>query len=215
MNQRQINLITMSEEIAINLDKYYAIWQQYSVISKQIQKLKAINNLVQNNISKQINSGIEAYSKQKNLILTELVHKVYKIALKAKGYAKINNNKLLLEEVDIQVDKILEESDETVIHTCENILNHVALIQEHLIEDFNLSEDLIINASANLMQVKQMVSIKDNLNKTDALLSEHLRSIVAELKKVIDVLDDLIYGIIENDQLINNYKEIRKKTNLA
>lgn len=205
----------MSEEIAINLDENYETWQQYSVISRQIQKLKTINNSVQNNISKQINSGIEAYSKQKNLILAELVHKVYKIALKAKGYAKINNNKLLLKEVNIQVDKILEESDETVIHICENILNHVALIQEHLIEDFNLSEDLITNASANLMQVKQMVSIKDNLNKTDALLSEHLKDILAELKTVIDVLDDLIYGIIEDEHLLNNYREIRKKTSIA
>jgi hypothetical protein len=212
MKQKDIRLVRMIEELIRELDNHEKVWNSYSVIIKQIHKIKRINALVQKNISKQISSGIEAYSRQKNLILSELVLKVNKIALKVKGYAKINQNNSLLKDVDIPKEKIIEEKDEDIIHICENILNHAASIQGHLIEDFNMSEELIIGASANLMQVKQMINIKDSLNMTDALLSESMKEIMTELKVAIDVLDDLIYGIIEDDKIITIYRNIRKKS---
>lgn len=211
MKQRDIRLIRMIEELIRELDNHEKVWNNYGVIIKQIHKIKRINALVQRNISKQISSGIEAYSRQKNLILSELVLKVHKIGLKVKGYAKINQNTSILQVVDISVERIMEEKDEDILLICENILNQAASIQGHLIEDFNLSEELITSASANLMQVKQMINIKDSLNTTDALLSENMKEIMTELKVAIDVLDDLIYGIIEDDKIISTYRKIRKK----
>lgn len=211
MKQRDIKLIRMIEELTQELDNHPKAWHRYGVIIKQIHKIKMTNSLVQRNVSKQINTGIEAYSRQKNLILSELVEKVYKIALKAKGYAKINNNESILRAVDITIDRVMEEKDEDIVMICENILNHAASIQDHLIEDFNLSEELIISASANLMQVKQMINIKDDLNRTDNLLSENMKKIMTELKVAIDVLDDLFYGIIEDEEMIEIYRKIRKK----
>jgi hypothetical protein len=211
MKQRDIRLIRMIEELIHELDNHEKVWNNYGVIINRIHKIKRIIALVQRNISKQINSGIEAYSRQKNLILSELVLKVHKIALKVKGYAKINQNNSILQVVDISIEKIMEEKDEDILQICENILNQAASIQEHLIEDFNLSEELIIGASANLMQVKQMINIKDSLNTTDTLLSENMKEIMTELKVAIDVLDDLIYGIIEDHKIISIYRKIRKK----
>lgn len=214
MKKRDINLLKMTKEMIANLEDNKLTWQYYSVIADQISKINLIYDMINENLSNKVKTGLEVYSKQKDLIIAELVKKVHKIALKAKGYAKLNHNNELLNIVDIEENELMEEPDSQIVIVCEAILNEASGIQEHLIEDFNLTEELIINASALLMQVKQMISIKDKIGKTESLMNTRMKENILELKRAFDVLDDLIYGIIEDEEFISLYRNTKKKNDV-
>ena len=211
MKQKDLNFLSMCEEIMTRLEKKSSYYKCYGILENQLNRVKLLYEIISSNISENVKEGIITYARQKNGLISEMVRGVTKIALKAKAYAKINNMPELLGLVDISEEELLQQNEKDIILACESILNHAGSIQSHLIDDFNLTEEFILKVSANLIQVKQMLNIRDSLKQTDLLLAENMTENMRALRTAVDLLDDLIYGIIEDEEFICMYRDIRKK----
>ena len=209
MNKIQIDVQRMATAALQLLNNNSEMLTPFNVITKQKSKIETLLEEVEFHKKGQEEGDTTAKTQTKNELLMDLIDRTAKIALKARGLAKITGDNDLLKKVDYSRYEIATSTDQYTLDTIEKILKAAKDNQQVLIESYNLNKSEIAALEKIMERVdalidKRRVSISGGKAST-ANLSESIN----ELREAWDVMDDFILGIIDDEDFIETYTNTR------
>jgi hypothetical protein len=210
MNKIQNNIYRMST-VTLNLIKEYReIVEPFFLISEQIEKIQALLKEIKFHENGQAAGDTVAKTQTKNELLAELVRRTYKLARKISGLAKLTNDNDLLYQVQFSPSEIADGSDLKTLNTVNKILQAAKSKEAILAQDYNMAEGEIDDLQAIASRVDSILDERLVSSSTGKASTANLSEAFSELREVWSVMDDLIEGIIENEDFIETYENTRK-----
>lgn len=192
------------------LSDYDALVNPFNVIIEQTQKIKDLLDEVELHKEGQEESDTTAQTRTKNELLAELVERTSKVALKARGLAKFTGDNELLNRVDFSRHDIAVKSDQYTLDTVQSILKAVEKKQATLIESYNLAEGEIAAIEAIAKRVDALLNERRVSASGGKASTANLSEAISELRRAWNVMDDLIEGIIDDEDFVETYNISRR-----
>ena len=192
------------------LDDYDVLLTPFNVIINQKQKITDLLKEVELHKEGQEESDTTEQTRIKNELMADLVDRTAKVALKARGLAKVTGDNTLLNRVDFSRHEIADNSDQYTLDTIGAILKAVEEKKETLIKSYNLLNGEIDALKTLAARVDTMITerrVSTSVGKTSTV---NLSEAVSELRQAWGVMDDLVEGIIDDEDFIETYKNSRR-----
>ena len=192
------------------LNDYNETIKPFNVITKQKQKIADLIEEVELHKDGQEENDTTAQTRTKNELMTDLVDRTAKVALKARGLAKVTGNNQLLNRVDFSRYDIANKSDQYTLDTIRTILKAVRKEQAALVTGYNLFEGEIDALEAIVKRVDALINERRVSASGGKASTTNLSETISELRQAWDVMDDLVEGIIDDEDFIDIYNNSRR-----
>jgi hypothetical protein len=209
MTQGQNNALNMYNAVLQYLDENSGIWNNVTPVANQQAHLKSVVDSINSKSEEQQGKSTEGYTASKNAAMETMVNLAYKMALKIKGYAKKAGNKVILQSVDISISNLQSGSSREVINRCKIIAATAQANLSHLAEykvtpaDITTVRDAISNAIPKTAERDATSAERRGITLT-------LPSMFSEAGEEASDLDDLIEGLIDNEDFVTGYFAVRR-----
>lgn len=146
---------------------------------------------------------------QKNGMLTSFFKKIYKLSRKLSFYAKIFNDKVLLDDVSIPETAFDHMAENEALIKCSTIIKKGI---EYLDKttDFAITADeleLLGEELTVLEQMKPTIGVITNDRKS---ATRSIKDLISEARVELDKLDDAFEGLLDDDDFIDGWFAVRK-----
>ena len=182
----------------------------FDVITKQKRKIEVLLEEVEFHKDGQEEGNTTAKTQTKNELLTDLIDRTAKIALKARGLARITGDNDLLKKVDFSRYEIATSTDQYTLDTIEKILSAAKDNQQVLMESYNLGKGEIAALEKILERVNKLIDKRRVSASGGKASTANLSESISELSDAWYMMDDFIVGILDDEDFIETYINIRK-----
>ena len=210
MTQRQNNALNMYNAVLQYLDENSGIWNNVTPVADKQAQLKMIVNSVNSKSEEQQEKSTNGYTAAKNAAVNAMVNLAYKMALKVKGYAKKTDDEVTLQSVDFSMSELENGPSTEVINRCRIIATtaqkKLAGLADYKVtaSDVTALQDAINNAVPKKAERDAVGAARRGVTLT-------LPSLFSQARKEVSDLDDLIEGLIEdNEDFISGYFAVRR-----
>lgn len=209
MTQTQVNSLNMFRAVVALLESKPSEWSTLTPVVEVVNATKTILSQVDQTMKNQVEHNPVGYTQQKETRMEAMLKSSFKLASKLKAFAKRSNNQVLLAAVDHSVTSLERGSEIEVIKRCQNIAKKAVEFLP-LLTDYMVTQTEIDQLNISIAEVEPIVS------KRDAVLSERktatsgIPELIREGRKQLEILDDMIDGMIDNDELVESYFNARK-----
>ena len=186
------------------------IMAPFSVIADYKTKIEALLEDIELHKDGQGAGDTTAKTKTKNELLTDLVKRSAKLARKASGLAKVTDDNELLSAVDVPEYKIVDGSDRDTLDVVGKILSAAKAKETVLMDQYNLAEGEIASLQAIVERVYDLLDERRVSSSSGKASTSNLSEAIDELRGVWDVMDDLVEGIVDNDEFLDTYNNTRR-----
>ncbi|HEX2935878.1 MAG TPA: hypothetical protein VHO72_11035 [Bacteroidales bacterium] len=208
MKQNQFNFHRMAENVIAGLDKEKSIWENEPEISALVETIRSsCRQIVEKgiNISGTVTSS---YTAPKNDCFDKVISATYKLCRKMSAYAKITNDGKLLPLVDLSMSSLSRGVEKEALLRCQSIAQQAEALLPALQKYKVTAEEIsfIRQMIAECAEYTQRRSVANSGKVNDG---KDISTIISDLRKSLDTLDDLIEGMIDDQAFINRYKSLR------
>lgn len=214
MKQSEGNFLNMVHSVLDNLKKNKSSLVKEPVIEKQVNEIERDFNQILGNLN--INSRLEPvrYPQPKNEELQTIIQATIRICRRMYIYARSKNDEVILNLTTIFEDALDHGNEKEIIRCCNTILSraewmhyflapyHIKEKQltpiRHLIDAYN--DQHIAHSKVKVIGRHEMHNLSDQIN---------------ELKSKLELLDELIDGLIKRKRFIANYHASRIVVNYS
>lgn len=208
MKQVEINSLNMFKAVIALLETYPATWSTVSPMVTVVSDLKAVVSTVEQQSQQQLNHNPTGYTTQKDDLLAILLERTYKLAAKMKAFAKVTKNNILLALVDYEPSSLQDGSEMEVIKRCEIILKKATENLANL-APYNVTQAELDVATQSLAAVVPLFSQRDAVRSERKTATSSIPELLREGRDHLDILDDLVDGLIEDDTFATSYRNTR------
>ncbi|HEX2934422.1 MAG TPA: hypothetical protein VHO72_03635 [Bacteroidales bacterium] len=208
MKQTQFNFHRMSENVVAGLDKEKAIWENEPEIVALVEEIRSYNSLIVakgTNISGTVTTS---YTAPKNDSFDKAMSATYKLCRKMSAYAKINNDGKLLPLVDLSLTGLSRGIEKEALLRCQSIAQQAEALLPAL-EKYKVTADEIAFIRQMIAECTEYSNQRSVANSGKVNDGKDIGTIISDLRKSFDTLDDLIEGLIDDQAFINRYKSLR------
>ena len=198
----------MVQAVMANLRKDQPFWTGEPEIVSEVNAIESEFNLVTQDLN--TISGLETtgFTQSKNNIFDTIIRSTYKLCRKMCVYARRQNDMVLLQFADHSVNSLSAGIEKVAVSRCSALVNKAESILEAL-SPYKITAD-------ELMYIRQLIEgynghLKERSTvKTSKKVSIHdITGQITSLNNHLTILDDMIEGFIEDDDMIARYKSAR------
>ena len=210
MNRIQNNVYRMASATIQLLNDHDVLLKPFIVITEQKRKITDLLKEVELHKEGQEESDTTEQTRTKNELMADLVDRTAKVALKARGLAKVTGDSKLLNRVNFSRYDIADKSDQYSLDTVGAILKAVEEEKTALVQGYNLFHGEIDALEALAARVDTLITERRVSASSGKASTANLSEAIGELRQAWDVMDDLVEGIIEDEDFIETYNNSRR-----
>jgi hypothetical protein len=166
-------------------------WSTLTPVVDVVNATKNILSQVDQTLKNQVEHNPVGYTQEKEMRMEVMLKYAFKLSSKLRAFAKGSNNQILLAAVDYSVTSLERGSETEVIKRCQNIANK-AIEFLPLLTEYRVTQTEIDQLNTSIAEVEPIASKRDDVLSVD------------------NELDDMIDGMIDNDELVESYFNARK-----
>lgn len=209
MTRRQLNLLEMYQAVLSHLDKFSAVWNQLAPFTPVVESLKktVAEMLAQSQLQAQYNPA--GYTKRKDAYMLKIVEHAFQLSLKLRSYAKVSKNHVLQQAVDLSYSTLSRSPQQLVLQRCQRIAQHA---RDHLPElvVYQVIEEEVTMQEQLLKKTEQMTAARNVIMGSRKTATGNIPELVAQARKALDTLDDLVEGMIDDVTFVSTYFNVRQ-----
>jgi hypothetical protein len=210
MKQKETNYLTMTGSVIQLLEDNSEKWQDITHIANSVQQIKSTANSTREAARIQDKSNTKGYTNEKHTLFLRMTLNIEKLVRKARAYARMNKDEQLLNLVDHSLSSIQDGSDEETLIRCENIAAGVENIKDTLISEFGLDETILAQINEDITAIRNLVNQRTDTNSKGTAATASIKDNIKELRTHFELLDDLVYGIIDDNDFLKIYSNTRQ-----
>ena len=208
MKQSESNFLTMVQAVLANLRKDQSFWNEEPEIVSEVEAIESEFNLVTQDLN--TISGLETtgFTQSKNNSFDTIIRSTFKLCRKMCVYARRQNDTVLLQFADHSINSLSAGIEKVAISRCSAVVNKAESILEAL-SPYKITEE-------ELIQIRQLIEVYNqhledrSTVKTSKTVSIHdITGQITSLNNHLTILDDMIEGFIEDNDMIARYKSAR------
>jgi len=205
MKQSEENFLNMVHSVLDTIKKNQSIWTAESAIVKEVIAIEHDYNLILGNLNldSRLDSGIRYDTLNDDL--NSIVRATIKLCRRMYLYARHHNDEIIMKLVDHSESTLTNGSERVVIRRCHRILSRAEWMLYYL-KPYKVSA----------IQLKKLHELIDDYgqhhgdqSKTEIRNFAHKPNVshqITELKERLNILDELIDGLITNSKFISEYR---------
>jgi hypothetical protein len=213
MTKRQNNYLNMVVAVLKHFDNYTSIWSEINLILMILEKVRSIVKAILATAIKQAENNPVGYTASKEQTRDILETMLYQIALRVRTYARITDNKVLVEKTRFSRSSLdlLGNNDLVIVS---NMLADACT--EHLAElvDYQVDQAMVDKLQELATQTKTLYAQRDTVIDERMEATARLQQLFTQVRKQIKILDDMVEGYIEDDTFVTTYFNARRIHNL-
>jgi hypothetical protein len=185
------------------------VWISNPVIKPIFELLEVKSSLLDAASSLQIESDTSGHFTNKNGRLENLIKRTYKMSRKLSLYAKLTNNQILLNDVDISESSFQKEGDDAVLSFC-NLIVKRGREQLDATSVYGVTADELNGIEADVLAFKQLPATITLVNSDHKAATKNIKQAIADVRIVLDQLDDAFEGLLDDQAFIDGWFDVRK-----
>lgn len=208
MKQAESNYLTIVQSLLANLKKDQAFWSGEPEIVSEVDAIESEFNLVNQDLN--LVSGLDptGYTKSKNTTFDTIIRTTYKLCRRLCVYARRQNDTILLQFADHSENSLSAGIEKDAISRCSALVNKAEPILDVLLP-YKITAD-------DLTHIRQLIEVYNqhledrSTVKTSKTVSIHdISGQINSLNNRLILLDDMIEGFINDEDMIARYKASR------
>lgn len=212
MKQSESNFITMVQSVLANLKTDESVWSGEPEIVSEVDAIKS--EFAQINEFFEHISGLDltGHTKSKNNVFDAIIKATLRLCRRMCIHARKQNDIALLQFVDHSENSLSAGTEKEAISRCAAIVGKAESMID-VLSPYKVSTD-------GLVEIRQMIGVYDqhvetrSTVKTDKSVSIHdISGQISSLKNRLILLDDMIEGLIEDEEMVARYKNARTIVN--
>ncbi len=208
MKQSQFNFLNMLSVVLNGMNNERSVWENQAVIASQYAALETEFNRVNDldrNISATDTTGLTAV---KDNTFDQLMNATHKMAKKMSAWAKKNNRLELLPLADISYTSLARGPEPAVVNRSTGIADIAEEFIDSLVE-FGVTAEEITGIRQMADNVRKQAAERTTVSKDKSEMFAEIDNGIQNLRSELDVMDDLVKGLIDDREFINRYKSWR------
>jgi hypothetical protein len=208
MKQRQFNFLNMVNGVLAGFQKEQQLWEQEPEIVSLYNSIKADYDQVIAKGEDISGTDTTGYTFSKNDTFDRLTAATYKLARQISGYAKIKNDTKLLPLVDLSLTTISHGPEKEVLLRCAGIARQAESLLT-VLAPFKVTAGAIAAIKQMVTECEQFSSDRTVASSGKVIGGRDIGTLISGLREKLDILDDLVEGLIDDDGFIARYKSLR------
>jgi len=200
------NFLDMVLGVLDNLKAGQIFWSKEPVIVSVVNEIERDFNLILGNLN--VNSRLEPAGRPAaNQALEMIIRTTLKLCRRMYIYARNKNDNIILKLINHSENTLASGSDKEKIRCCMTILSRAEWMH-YFLEPYKVDSEYL----TQLRHLLESYSLNDDHNRAmsgQMGLVHGLSDQINDLKDKIELLDELIEGLIKNDNFISRYHESR------
>jgi len=209
MEQKAINTLKMVSNVVAGMEQEKAVWEGEPEIVKKNIEIKSVYESIGGKNLIILSTDKSGFTTAKDILFENITNATYKLLRQMSAYAKIKNDHVLLPLVDLSMSALTRGPQKEVVDRCAAIVEKAI----QLLPQFS-----IVKVKAETLEIikNQIKDFNNTLTERSTVSTnlsvsgEEIAQGIVTLKISLDILDDLVEGIIEDEGFIARYKSWRK-----
>jgi len=208
MKQSESNNLNMVQATIANLKKDQTIWSGEPEIATEVTAIEAEYNLITGNLN--MVSGLDptGYTKTKNTAFDSIIRATYKLCRKLCIYAHRQNDAVLLKLADHSVNSLSAGIEKDAISRCTAIVTKAESILE-VLQPYKITSEELTQIRQQIVVYNQQLEARSTIKTSKTVSIQDISGQIASLNKRLTLLDDMIEGFIDDEEMIARYKASR------
>jgi hypothetical protein len=209
MEQDVVNYLNMIGGVLNTLRKDNPIWEKETEMT-DVVTLVETDYLSVLNLSKNI-KGLQTtgLTDLKDFTFDLITRKTLKLSKKLSAYAKKNKKLDLLALVNYSYSSLSEGMQKDAITRCKAILDAATTNLANL-TSFKATADEITTIKQNISDYEGYLDNRSSTTATRTTSVSEVSTLVSNIRDNIDILDDIVEGVLEDEGVIARYLASRK-----
>jgi len=208
MKQSQFNFLNMLGGVLNGMNNERSLWEnepeivsEFSILESEYNKVTGLDE----SLSVTDTSGLTAL---KDNTFDRLMSTTYKLAKKMSAYAKKNNILTLLPLVSISYSALSRGPEPEAVSRCAGIADKASENLANL-TSFKVTSAEIESIRQLIADYRQQSSERTAVSKDKPVKGSEISDKIKNLRSNLDIMDDLVKGLIDDRDFINRYKSWR------
>lgn len=209
MNRRQLNMLAMYQSVLSHLDQFPATWNQLAPVTPIVDNLrKTVTDLLtQSQLQEQNQTA--GHTKNKDAHFYKMLEHAYQLSLKIRAYAKLTQNNVLLHDVNYSYSAMEAGAEQLVLQRCERIAQHARAKLSELTA-YQVTEADVATLEQLLKEAQPLTSARNVIAGARKTATSSIPELIAFARQQLDVLDDLVEGLITDQTFTSTYFNLRQ-----
>lgn len=204
MRQTDSNFLTMVGSVLANLTKDQADWSAEPEIVTEVNAINAEYVRIREDLD--LVSGLDpkGHTITKTITFETIIHATYKLCRKMCVYARRKNDRILFQLVNYSENALRAGMEKSALSRCSAIVKKAESMTD-VLAPFKITRDEL-SGIQNLMTVyNQQVDGRSTVKTSKQVSVKDISGQIKSLKDRFAILDDMIEGFIDNDEMIDRY----------
>lgn len=209
MEQRSINFLKMTSGVISGMEQEKTIWETETEIANQHASIKSTFESIGSKNQLILGTDKTGYTSAKDNLFDDITHGTHKLTRKLSAYAKINKVHLLLPLVDLSLSTLTRGPEKEAVDRCAAIIEKAVQMLPQ-VASYKINQEQLDEIRKQIADYNTSLNERTNVSTNLKISGEEIDEDIANLRIMLDILDDLIEGIIDDEGFIARYKSLRK-----
>ena len=211
MQQRTINFLKMTSGVIAGLQNEKSAWESEEEIAGVITDLITNYNSIEGVNLGILSTNTTGYTDEKDNLFDSITNRTLKLCNKMSAYAKLKSDHTLLPLVDMSLSALSRGIEKEAVARCGAIADKAGNMLTQL-ASFKVSEEEINTIKQQVKAYNASLDGRTTVSGNLTVSGSEISSRISILRQKLDILDNLIEGLIEDDAFVARYKSWRKIT---
>lgn len=212
MKQSESNFLSMVQSVLAVLKSDESIWAGEPEIVSEVSDIKSEFDQVNEYLEHVSGLDPTGHTKSKNSVFDAIIKATFKLCRRMCIYARKQNDLALLNFADHSENSLSAGTEKEAINRCAAIVSKAQSLPDVFLP-YKVTADGLAEILQLIEAYQQHVETRSTV-KTDKSVSIHdISGQIGSLKDRLVLLDDMIEGLIEDEEMIARYKLTRMVIN--
>lgn len=208
MKQTDFNFLNMCDRVTAHMRRGINLWENEPEIVEVIAVIEEKRAAISAKGAAESGLSGKGFTAAKDNTLDSLVAKTCKLSKKISGYAKKKGLLELIPLVDVSANSLAAGPEKKVINRCKGI-SELAVKHFENLGSFKVTTDEIKEIDNLIAGYQSHIDNRSNTNISKSSFGEDISNNISDLRHQLDILDDIVEGLLEDNTFIREYKEAR------
>lgn len=199
----------MGQAVLAQLDQFPTVWNTQVIIPAVVEDLRTTITELQAVSKKQEENHTPGFTRTKDNEMEKLIDATQVLTSKLRAFGKINRDELVLESSRHSYSS-LEGMPVPMLLQTSKIAIEQARNKLPQLTNFGITEESIVSVEAIHAEVTKLINQRDIAGGTRKSATDTLPELFTQMRDKLDLLDDLIDGMIEDEAFTKVYYNLRR-----
>ena len=208
MKQSESNFLSMVQAVLANLKKDQTFWSEEPEIVSEVESIGSEYNLVTQGLNEISGLDPTGYTKSKNNTIDTIIRSTFKLCRKMCVYARRKNDTVLLQFADHSENSLSAGIEKDVISRCSALVNKAESLLE-VLSPYKITAEELLYIRQQIEDYNQHIEGRSTVKTSKTVSIHDISGQITSLNNHLIILDDMIEGFIDDDDMIARYKSAR------